>query len=284
LPVLVLGEPGTGKTLVAQTLHSLSSRGAGRFEPVNCAGISATLFESELFGHERGAFTGAIASRPGRFELAHRGTLFLDEIGDLPLDQQAKILVALQERRVRRIGAKSDVAVDIAVIAATNQDIPRMVADARFRADLFDRLNGFTIRVPPLRDREGDLELLLQRFLRAAAHRARKKIGDVHPDVMAVLRRYHWPGNVRQLDFVVRRMVARARGETLTPDLLPAEVLTAKTRSVAEEAPPELPSKSRIEAALAAHDGNVRRTAEHLRISRTRLYRLMAKHRITSKT
>ena len=214
--VLLLGETGTGKELVAQAIHEAGPRRHQRFVAVNCAAIPVGLLESELFGHERGAFTGAVSPTVGRFQAADRGTLFLDEVGDLPLELQPKLLRALQERQVERLGSGGRAtSVDVRVIAATNQDLEEMVQQRAFRADLFYRLNVFPIRVPPLRERPEDIPLLIAHFARRFAERHGKRVEEVPDEVIATLRHHPWPGNVRELQNVIERAVVAATGPTL---------------------------------------------------------------------
>src|SRR5688572_3635655 len=214
--VLLLGETGTGKEVIARAIHDAGPRRQQRFVAVNCAAIPAGLLESELFGHERGAFTGAVSQTAGRFQAADRGTLFLDEVGDLPLELQPKLLRALQEQQVERLGSGGRVtSVDVRVIAATNQDLEEMVHQRAFRADLFYRLNVFPIRVPPLRERAEDVPLLIAHFVRRFAERQGKKIENVPDEVIATLKRCSWPGNVRELQNVIERAVVATTGPTL---------------------------------------------------------------------
>jgi transcriptional regulator with GAF, ATPase, and Fis domain len=203
--VLLLGETGTGKELFARALHGRGPRAAFSLVSVNCAALPPTLIESELFGHQRGAFTGAIAPRMGRFELAHRGTLFLDEIGDLPIELQAKLLRVLQEGAFERVGASQTQAVDVRIIGATHQDLPRAVAEGAFRADLYYRLNVFPIRLPPLRERREDIPALVWAFIRKRQVALRRHVTSVLPETMAVLQQHAWPGNIRELENVVER-------------------------------------------------------------------------------
>jgi DNA-binding NtrC family response regulator len=215
--VLLLGESGTGKELYARTLHALSTRSGGPFVAINCAAIPETLLETELFGHEKGAFTGATARKPGRFELAHRGTLFLDEIGDLPLALQAKILRALEEKRFERVGGTQSLQVDVRVVAATNRQLKAAVAARQFREDLYFRLSVFPIEIPPLRERGNDLETLahhfIDRFSRDVKNRP-MKLSDAARDA---LRLYRWPGNVRELQNCIERAVILSDGDTIHP-------------------------------------------------------------------
>ena len=214
--VLLLGETGTGKEVIAQAIHDAGPRREHRFVAVNCAAIPAGLLESELFGHERGAFTGAVTQTVGRFQAADRGTLFLDEVGDLPLELQPKLLRALQEHQVERVGSSGRVtSVDVRVIAATNQDLGEMVERRAFRADLFYRLNVFPIHVPPLRERTEDIPLLIAHFVRRFAERQGKPIEHVPDEVVAALKHYPWPGNVRELQNVIERAVVATTGPTL---------------------------------------------------------------------
>ena len=204
--VLVQGETGTGKELIARAIHQAGARRAQRFVAVNCAAIPAPLLESELFGHERGAFTGAITRTNGRFQAAHRGTLFLDEVGDLPLEMQPKLLRALQERHVERLGSSGrPVPIDVRVIAATHRDLWKMVEQGSFRADLYYRLNVFPILVPPLRERRDDIPLLIAHFIRKFAERYGKGIVNVPEDLIEALKGQPWPGNVRELENVIER-------------------------------------------------------------------------------
>jgi transcriptional regulator with GAF, ATPase, and Fis domain len=214
--VLIEGETGTGKEVIAQAIHKASARRNNRFVALNCAAIPATLLESELFGHERGAFTGAVAQTLGRFQAADRGTLFLDEIGDLPLELQPKLLRALQEKEVERLGGGRAIPVDVRVIAATNQGLWQMVQEKKFRADLYYRLNVFPMTLPPLRERRDDIPLLVEHFVEKFARQQSKAIDAVPEEVMMALARHDWPGNIRELQNVIERGVVMTTGRVLS--------------------------------------------------------------------
>lgn len=213
--VLIYGETGTGKELIARAVHNLSPRHSGAFVKLNCAAIPTGLLEGELFGHEKGAFTGAIAQRIGRFELANRGTVFLDEIGEVPLELQPKLLRVLQEREFERLGSTRTLKTDARLIAATNRDLTAMVEEQKFRSDLFYRLNVFPVRVPPLRERPEDIPLLVRHFTQQFARRMNKKIESISSEMMTVLCDYHWPGNIRELQNVIERAVILTPGPVL---------------------------------------------------------------------
>lgn len=216
--VIILGETGTGKELVAGAIHYNSRRSTGPFVRVNCAALPEQLLESELFGYERGAFTGAERRRVGRFEHANGGTIFLDEIADMSLYTQAKVLRVLQEKEFERLGANDPVKTDVRIISATNRDLMQRMRQGLFREDLYYRLNVVTIHLPPLRERDGDIGLLIQFFLKDYAGRMAKKIRGIDPEAMAMLRRYHWPGNIRELENTMERAVLLAEGETITTE------------------------------------------------------------------
>ena len=213
--VVIYGETGTGKGLVARALHNLGPRRSNRFVKLNCAAIPTGLLESELFGHEKGAFTGAIAQRIGRFELANHGTVFLDEVGEIPLELQPKLLRVLQEREFERLGSNHTKHTDARLIAATNQDLPGMVKEGKFRSDLYYRLNVFPVCIPALRERPEDIPLLAQHFTRQFAHRMNKEIETIPMDVLSILSEYQWPGNIRELQNVIERAVIISAGPTL---------------------------------------------------------------------
>jgi transcriptional regulator with GAF, ATPase, and Fis domain len=213
--VLLLGETGTGKELIARALHQHGPRRSNPMVCVNCSALPPTLIESELFGHERGAFTGAVASRPGRFQLAHRGTLFLDEIGDLPLELQSKLLRVLEEGEFDRLGSSHTQKVDVRILAATNRDLAKAVAEGEFREDLYYRLNVFLIRLPPLRERREDIPALVWFIIRKRQHSMHRSIQKIPADVMEILQRHDWPGNVRELENVVERALLHSPGDTL---------------------------------------------------------------------
>jgi formate hydrogenlyase transcriptional activator len=215
--VLIQGETGTGKELIAQAIHTHSQRSAGPFVRLNCAAIPAGLLESELFGHERGAFTGAVSHRLGRLQLAHKGTLFLDEIGDLPVELQPKLLRALQEQEFERLGSSQTIRVDVRIVAATNQSLSNMVNERRFRADLYYRLNVFPITAPPLRHRVDDIPVLVRHFVKVFAGRMRKSIDGIPEHVMDILRLHAWPGNIRELQNFIERAVLVTEGRLLCP-------------------------------------------------------------------
>jgi formate hydrogenlyase transcriptional activator len=225
--VLIYGETGTGKELIAHAIHNLSQRRERTLVKVNCAAIPTGLLESEFFGHEKGAFTGAIDRRIGRFELAHQGTIFLDEVEDIPLELQSKLLRVLQEHEFERLGSSRTMSVDVRVVAATNSDLSQLVEEKKFRSDLYYRLNVFPINVPPLRERSDDIPLLVNFFAQKFAKQMKKPIESVPKETMAALVSYHWPGNIRELQNLVERAVILSRGPTLEIPL--GELKPAKT-------------------------------------------------------
>ena len=241
--VLILGESGTGKELIARALHSASKRADKPFIKINCAALPAGLVESELFGHERGAFSGALQRRLGRFELAHGGTIFLDEIGEVPPDVQVKLLRVLQEREFERVGGSQTIAADVRVIAATNRDLRKALDDGSFRTDLFYRLNVFPVHMPALRERLEDIPLLVQFFVQKYASRIGRRIESIDPDTMQRLARYHWPGNIRELENLVERALILASSTVLSiePEVLPAPRVGAVAEGLA---PVSLPTGS----------------------------------------
>jgi two-component system response regulator PilR (NtrC family) len=241
--VLVTGESGTGKELVARAVHSHSSRRDRPFVALNCGAVPETLLESELFGHMRGAFTGADANKKGLIEAAEGGTIFLDEIGEMNATMQVKLLRVLQERRFRRLGGTEETTADIRIIAATNQDLPRLVAESRFREDLFYRINVIQLHLPPLRDRRDDVPLLAEHFLAKFAEQMRKPVRSISHDALALLERHSWPGNVRELENVIERAVALERSAAVLPETLPPHVRCGELTKAAQ---PQLPSPSAL--------------------------------------
>jgi two-component system, NtrC family, nitrogen regulation response regulator NtrX len=284
--VLIHGENGSGKELVARAIHALSGRREAPFVEVNCAAIPEELIESELFGHERGAFTGAVARRRGKFETADGGTLFLDEIGDMSLKTQAKVLRALEEQVVERVGGREPIKVDVRVIAASNRDLPEFIARGGFREDLFYRLNVIPIEVPPLRHRRDDIPALIEHFIAVFSAENGKRLKTMSAEALAYFLAYDWPGNVRELRNMVERLVIMTMGDVIGPDDLPAP-LRPKEAAAGVEGPRSLKDardgfeRAYILAELRANDWNMTRTAERLGIERSHLYRLIKKYGIT---
>jgi DNA-binding NtrC family response regulator len=272
--VLVYGESGTGKEFIVRMIHDQSTRAAGPFVSVNCAALTETLLESELFGHARGAFTGAVREKAGLFEVANNGTLFLDEIGEVAPTVQAKLLRALQEREIRRVGAERTIKVNARVVAATNRDLRAAVEAGTFREDLYFRVGAFVITVPPLRDRREDIPVLVHDFVRRAANRVKRDVTAVSSDAMTALMRYHWPGNVRELEHAIERAVIVARGGTIRLRELPPEIWQ---RTPVEPAGETLDlhtnEREMIERALRRFRGSRRDAAEALKISTVTLWR-----------
>ncbi|MFO0706193.1 MAG: sigma-54 dependent transcriptional regulator [Nitrospira sp.] len=277
--VLITGESGTGKELVAKAIHYNSDRKDAPFVPVNCAAIPEQLLESELFGHMRGAFTDAKADKRGLFEEAQKGTLFLDEISELPLMLQAKLLRAIQEREIKRVGANKPIAVDVRIIAATNLNLAEEVKGKRFRDDLYYRLNVIELKLPPLRERREDIPLLVEAFLKKCGAARGKEVKGVSESALAMLMDYGWPGNVRELENVIERAVTLSRGEKISPDDLPSAVQGARgDRRVLDEASEKmLPlheiEKEYIKKILEKTGGNKYQAAQALGIDRKTLYR-----------
>src|SRR6266576_2900701 len=269
--VLVRGESGTGKELIARAIHNQSPRSSEMFQAVNCAAINENLLESELFGHEKGSFTGAHAEKKGLFEIADRGTLFLDEIAELDVGIQAKLLRALQERKIRRVGGTHEMNVDVRVIAATNRDLRAMVSDGRFRDDLYYRINVLSIDVPPLRERREDIPVLIDYFLKKHTRNTSRLVRGLTPETKRMMQDYSWPGNVRQLESAIERAILLCEGDQITIDDLPLEV-RQESRPVAEGAfklPPEGISFEDVERdlimqAMEQTDYNITKSAKLL--------------------
>jgi DNA-binding NtrC family response regulator len=275
--VLVTGEHGTGKELVAQWLHASSPRAARSFIPVNMGGLSEGVFESELFGHVKGAFTDAKTDRVGRFELADGGAIFLDEIANISLSQQAKLLRVLQTGDVERVGSSRPRHVDVRVISATNADLQQEVETGRFREDLLFRLNTIEIRLPPLRERRDDVPVLATYFLRRHAVRYRKSLSGFDPGAMQLLLAHSWPGNIRELDHAIERAVLLAQGDTVRIGDFALRAGGSATQRL-EELPLEDVERLLIQKALARYGGNVSQAAKALGLSRSALYRRIASH------
>jgi DNA-binding NtrC family response regulator len=291
LTVLIRGPSGTGKELVANALHYNSPRRAGRFVKVNCAAFARELVESELFGHEKGAFTGAIAAREGKFELADGGTLLLDEVGDMPLETQAKILRVLQEREVERVGGTRPIKVDVRVLAATNQPLEAKVKAGTFREDLYYRLNVVTIDIPPLSERPEDLPPLIEHLLAAAAARLGRAPKTLAPEAYRALLEHDWPGNVRQLEHVIEQAVVLASGPEIGLEDLPAALRPPAAGGGEPEAAPgsfrvakqrviERFERRFLTDALARHRGNISRAAEEIGMYRQQLQQKLAEYGI----
>ena len=275
--VMLLGASGTGKELLARGLHKASARAEGPFVAINCAAIPENLLESELFGHERGAFTGAVKMQEGKIELAEGGTLFLDEVGDIPLPLQVKLLRFLQERVIERVGGRKAIPVDVRIVCATHQDLEAMIADGRFREDLYYRLAEIVVRIPTLKERPGDAALLGQYFMARYARENGRSFQGFTPDAIAAMADWHWPGNVRELENRVKRAVIMAEGNRIGADdldLSNAADEAALTLKAAREAADRLA----LRRALARSDGNMSNAARLLGISRPTLYDLVKQY------
>jgi transcriptional regulator with GAF, ATPase, and Fis domain len=255
--VLIQGETGTGKELLARAIHRLSPRSERTFIKLNCAAIPAGLLESELFGHEKGAFTGAIARKMGRLELAHEGTLFLDEVGELPLDLQPKLLRALQEREIERVGGNRPIAVNVRLIAATNRDLAKMVAEREFRSDLFYRLKVFPIFAPPLRERTSDIPVLVRHFVTTHSRRMGKQIETIPVETMKALTRWPWPGNIRELENFLERAVILTRGTVLYVPLAELVTVAADEKEAAESPTLQAAEREHVLRALREAKGQI---------------------------
>jgi DNA-binding NtrC family response regulator len=296
--VLLLGETGTGKELAARAVHYASPRRDKPFIVVNCSALPETLLESELFGHERNAFTGAQRQRLGKFEEAQGGTVFLDEIGEVPVQLQTKLLRVLQEREIQRVGGNDTIAVDVRVIAATNRNLEAMIAEGGFRSDLFYRLNEFPITLPPLRERPDDLPLLAEHFLRKHERLSNGRVRAVSPHALERMAQYEWKGNVRELENLVKRAIILTPGDTITDIDIPNSVSSPATGSAATGAPPPpaagTPFKdymktlvagaesSYLRSMLRAHRGNVSAVAELMEVDRKTVYRKMEEYGIAA--
>jgi len=285
--VLITGESGTGKEMAARAIHFLSRRNERPFVSINCAALPENLLESELFGHVKGSFTGAVADKKGMFEVAQRGTLFLDEVGETSPWTQVKLLRAIQERKIRRVGGTEEIPVDVRIIAATNLDLKRRIEEGKFREELFYRLNVISFEMPPLRKRVEDIPLLVQHFLQKYCQQMGKKMKRLAPEVIGYLETYPWPGNVRELENVIERVVAIEDRETITAASLPREIVSPPRRATLQPLiPPQFNlmehldeiAKGYISEARAMAGGNLRKTASLLGISYRSLRHLINKY------
>ncbi len=278
--VMLLGASGTGKEMLARGLHDASDRRDGKFVAINCAAIPENLLESELFGHEKGAFTGAVKTTEGKIEMAHGGTLFLDEIGDVPLSLQVKLLRFLQERMIERVGGRKGIQVDTRVVCATHRDVDAMVADGSFREDLYYRLAEIIVRIPPLSERPGDASLLARAFVARFTSAMRAEIVGLSPDACAALDAWPWPGNVRELENRVKRAVIMADGKLITAADLDLRPVEQADDPINLKAVREAADRKAIARAVARTDGNISSAAKLLGISRPTLYDLLKGYEI----
>jgi two-component system NtrC family response regulator len=276
--VMLLGASGTGKELLARGLHSASNRAGGAFVAINCAAIPENLLEAELFGYEKGAFTGAIKTTEGKIELAHGGTLFLDEVGDIPLPLQVKLLRFIQERVIERIGGRKAIAVDTRIVSATHQDLPQMIKAGSFREDLYYRLAEIVVRIPSLAERHGDSVLLAKHFLHRFAREMNPQVKGLSPAALAAIDEWPWPGNVRELENRMKRAVIMADGKLVTPEDLDLEASTEAALPVNLKSARELADRRAIRQALARAENNISSAAKLLGISRPTLYDLMKQY------
>lgn len=278
---LLLGESGTGKEVLARALHSMSSRAQKPFVAINCAAIPENLLESELFGHEKGAFTGAVKQTPGKFEMANGGTLFLDEIGDMPLALQAKLLRFLQERVVERIGGRETIPVDVRVVCATNRDIGTIIQAGQFRQDLYYRVSEVTVQIPPLRERDGDMLVIAQHLLEDRSRRHGRVLRSFAPDAIRALQDYPWPGNIRELENKINGAIIMAEGKQVTAADLGLADSGRETEYLNLRTARQRAESQAIRRALAVSGGNLSRASELLGITRPTLYDLLEKNQIT---
>jgi transcriptional regulator with PAS, ATPase and Fis domain len=276
-PVHIFGETGTGKELVANALHNESLRAGNPFVPINCGALPEGLIESELFGHVKGAFSGAIRDKKGRFELATKGTIFLDEIAELPKMLQVKLLRFLQDGTFEKVGGEKTTAVDVRVVSATNKDLKREVKKGNFREDLFYRLNVIPIHIPPIRERKSDIPLLVDHFLSKAPVIGGQRPVRIAQEALKILMDYHWPGNVRELQNAVQFAIVRCKGKVIRPEDLPLEL-----KGIVFEKPKRGPMRKldaeRVKAALTKTGGNKARAAKVLGVGRATLYRFLGDH------
>jgi DNA-binding NtrC family response regulator len=291
--ILITGETGTGKELVANAIHVNSPRKLNPFIKINCAAIAETLIESELFGYEKGAFTGAVSNKPGRFELAHKGTLFLDEIGDLPREMQVKLLRAIQDHEFERVGGIQTIKVDVRLVAATNRNLQQDVKEGRFREDLFYRLNVMPIHVPPLRERKEDIPALVKYFVDKFNRKLDRQITGADAEVMELLRDHDWPGSIRELENLIERLVLMAKGGEIVMGDVPAELIEAVEEKAQTAAPDEKRSikelirektgdieRQMIVRVLEECEGNISKAARQLGLSRRGLHLKLAKYNL----
>jgi two-component system response regulator AtoC len=291
--ILITGETGTGKELVANAIHMNSPRKLNPFIKINCSAIAENLIESELFGYEKGAFTGAVSSKPGRFELAHKGTLFLDEVGDLPREIQVKLLRVIQDHEFERVGGLQTIKVDVRLVAATNRNLQQRVKEGYFREDLFYRFNVMPIYVPPLRERKEDIPELVSYFIEKFNRKLGRQIAGVDPEVMELLLDHDWPGNIRELENLAERLVLMAKGDQIVMGDVPAELIEAVEEKAQTAAPDEKRSikelirektgdieKQMIVKVLAECEGNISKAARQLGLSRRGLHLKLAKYNL----
>lgn len=292
--VLITGETGTGKELIARAIHNNSARKKQPFIKINCAAIAQNLVESELFGYEKGAFTGAVTTKPGRFELAHKGTLFLDEVGEIPREVQAKLLQVIQDQSFERVGGLKTISVDVRLITATNKNLPQEIKEGNFREDLYYRLNVFPIHMPPLRERTDDIIPLAEHFLEKSNLKLDKNVKGFAPEVLVFLLTYRWPGNVRELEHLIERLVLMTDGSVIKSNILPPDIAYPEQNSSASATDKEPvrdalknhmeeTEKQIIATCLEQCDGNVTRAAQKLGLSRKGLQLKMIKHNLRKK-